>query len=98
MIDLADRMMLASVQTALEAPFRDPVRVAGQLMPRRLARQIERQLLRLRVLERQAYPAPGSPDPSIQARATGRRGVQTPPVRLPAAPSTHVHAGGDSHA
>lgn len=90
MIDLADRMMLASVQIALETPFRDPVRVAGQLMPR----QIERQLLRLRVLERQAYPAPSSPDPSIQARQPGRReGEGFPPVAraLPAASSTHVH-------
>ena len=33
------------------------------------------------------FPAPFS----IQARATGRRGVQTPPVRPPAALSTHVH-------
>lgn len=36
------------------------------------------------------YPVPFS----IQARATGRRGVQTPPVRPPAAPSVFapVHA------
>jgi hypothetical protein len=52
MIDPADRMMLASVQVALETPFRDPVRVCGQLMPRKLARQIERNLLRLRTLDR----------------------------------------------
>jgi hypothetical protein len=37
----------------------DPVRVAGQLMPRKLARQIERNLLRLRVAERQALPTKG---------------------------------------
>lgn len=54
MLDIADRLMLASVTQALSNPFRDPVRVSGQLMPRRLARQIERHLLRLRVLERRA--------------------------------------------
>jgi hypothetical protein len=52
MIDPADRMMLASVQVALETPFRDSVRVCGQLMPRKLARQIERNLLRLRARDR----------------------------------------------
>lgn len=51
-MDPADQLLLAGVQTALETPFRDPVRVAGQLLPRRLARQIERNLLRLRVAER----------------------------------------------
>ena len=53
-MDPADGMLLASVQTALENPFRDPVRVVGQLMPRSLARQIERNLLRLRVAERRS--------------------------------------------
>jgi hypothetical protein len=57
LIDPADRLLLSSVQIALETPFRDPVRVAGQLMPRKLARQIERSLLRLRVLERTTPPA-----------------------------------------
>lgn len=54
MMDPADRQLLASVQTALETPFRDPVRVAGHLVPRRLARQIERGLLKLRAAERRA--------------------------------------------
>ena len=54
MMDRADAEMLASAQAALTVPFRDPVRVSGQLMPRALARQIERQLLRLRLLERRS--------------------------------------------
>ena len=55
MIDPADRMLLASVQSALsDRPFADQVRVAGHLLPRKLARQIERNLLRLRVAERRA--------------------------------------------
>ena len=54
MADPADTALLASVRNALANPFRDPVRVSGQLMPRKLARQIERNLLRLRVMERAA--------------------------------------------
>lgn len=57
LIDLADRMLLTSVQQGLEKPFSDPVRVAGQLIPRKLARQIERNLLRLRVAERRDVAA-----------------------------------------
>lgn len=52
MMDLADKLLLAGVQTALEVPFRDPVRVGGGRMSRKLARQIERTLLKLRVAER----------------------------------------------
>lgn len=54
--------MLADIQTALENPFRDPVRVAGHLMPRRLARQLEWQLLRLRVAERRTLNTPAHSD------------------------------------
>lgn len=54
MMDPADRLLLAGVQTALEVPFRDPVRVGGALVPRKLARQMERALLRLRTAERRA--------------------------------------------
>jgi hypothetical protein len=53
-LDPADRMLLASVRDALDVPFRDPVRVSGQLMPRRLARQIERSLSKLALAERRA--------------------------------------------
>jgi hypothetical protein len=52
LLDPADRMLLASVRQALAVPFRDPVRVSGQLMPRKLARTIERGLAKLQVLER----------------------------------------------
>lgn len=44
-----DLALLESARTAPRVPFRDPVRVAGQLMPRRLARQIERGFSRLSV-------------------------------------------------
>lgn len=54
MMDLSDRMLLASVRGALAVPFRDPVRVSGQLMPRKLARQIERGLSKLQLAERRA--------------------------------------------
>jgi hypothetical protein len=51
-IDPADRLLLAEARHALSVPFRDPVRVGGVLVPRKLARQIERSLARLSVAER----------------------------------------------
>lgn len=53
-MDPADHALLADLQTAPANPFRDKVRVGGVLIPRSLARQIERPLLRLRVMERRA--------------------------------------------
>lgn len=59
LLDIADRALLASARQALNAsPFRDPVRVCGQLMPRRLARTIERGLSKLQIAERRPQPAP----------------------------------------
>lgn len=48
LLDPADRLLLADVRVALAVPFRDPVRVGGVLVPRKLARQIERGLVRLK--------------------------------------------------
>lgn len=47
-----DAALLADCRAALARPFRDPVRVGGGLIARRLARQIERNLARLVVLDR----------------------------------------------
>jgi hypothetical protein len=53
LLDIADRQLLTSARQALNAdPFRDPVRVAGVLLPRSLARTIERGLSKLAVVER----------------------------------------------
>jgi len=57
MIDPADRALLAEVRASLAVPFRDPVRVGGVLVPRKLARQIERSLARLSVAERREQAA-----------------------------------------
>ena len=57
MIDPADRALLADVRHALSVPFRDPVRVGGVLIPRKLARQIERGFARLSVAERRERAA-----------------------------------------
>ena len=56
-MDAADRLLLADVRHALSVPFRDPVRVGGVLIPRKLARQIERSLARLSVAERRERAA-----------------------------------------
>lgn len=47
-----DTALLADCRAALARPFRDPVRVGGGLISRRLARQIERNLARLAVIDR----------------------------------------------
>lgn len=52
LLDPADRLLLNEVRHALAIPFRDPVRVGGVLVPRKLARQIERGFARLTVAER----------------------------------------------
>lgn len=52
MMEPADHQLLAEVQAATVEPFRDPVRVGGVLVPRRLARHIERALLKLRTAEK----------------------------------------------
>jgi len=54
LMDVADRALLNSVRQALAVPFRCPVRVSGQLMPRKLARTIERGLAKLQLAERRA--------------------------------------------
>ena len=46
-----DLALLESARTTLRVPFRDPVRVGGQLMSRRLARQIERGFSRLKTFD-----------------------------------------------
>jgi hypothetical protein len=56
-IDPADRLLLNEARHALSVPFRDPVRVGGVLVPRKLARQIERSLARLSVAERRERAA-----------------------------------------
>lgn len=89
MIDPADQMLLASVRQGLAVPFRDPVRVAGQLMPRRLARQIERNLLRLKIHERSALPSKGADAP--------RRG-SLPSLTAPAGFSDPFHISGGNRA
>jgi hypothetical protein len=52
MIDPADRALLAEVRHALSVPFRDPVRVGGVLVPRKLARRIESAVSRAILAER----------------------------------------------
>lgn len=70
-MDPADLALLADVQRALSSTFRDPVRVGGVLVPRKLARQIEAPLLRLRVTTRRlAAPASGAGDVVCHEAAT----------------------------
>lgn len=52
LMDPADHALLAEVRAATADPLTDPVRVGGVLIPRRLARAIERPLARLAVMER----------------------------------------------
>lgn len=47
-----DLALLQDCRAALARPFRARVRVGGGLIPRKLARQIERNLARLAVLDR----------------------------------------------
>lgn len=54
LLDIADRALLTEARAALAVPFRDPVRVGGVLVPRKLARQIERGLSKLALAERRA--------------------------------------------
>lgn len=56
-LDPADQALLAEVRRSLSVPYRDPVRVDGTLVPRKLARQIERALSRLSVAGRVARKA-----------------------------------------
>lgn len=53
-LDPSDKALLADVRAALANPLRDPVRVGGVLVPRKLARAIERPLARLTVIDRSA--------------------------------------------
>lgn len=50
--DPSDEALLAELLRATENPFRDPVRVFGTRIPRKLARHMERNLLRLRTAVR----------------------------------------------
>jgi hypothetical protein len=61
MMDVADRQLLTEARHALSVPFRDPVRVGGVLIPRKLARTIERGLCKLQIAERRVPSGFGQP-------------------------------------
>jgi hypothetical protein len=56
-IDPADRLLLAEARHALSVPFRDPVRVGGVLIPRKLARRIESAVSRAILADRRRADA-----------------------------------------
>jgi hypothetical protein len=93
MLDPADKALLAEVLTATAEPFVDPVCVQGAMIPRRLARHIERNLLRLRKIDN---PLSASPHASV-----GREGANCPsafPASFNAVPhSTATSLGGQRH-
>jgi hypothetical protein len=55
LIDPADAALLAELLHATREPFRDPVRVQGVRIPRRLARHMERLILKVRAADRREF-------------------------------------------
>lgn len=52
LIDPSDEALLTELRRATENPWHDPVRVQGVRVPRKLARHMERLILKVRAAER----------------------------------------------
>lgn len=85
-----DRVLLAEVRRVTENPFRDPVRVGGVLVPRKLARHIERVLSRLDLMDRRAATGSAVPGYPFHAAQIAREGAAAMPDDSPSRAGTNT--------